>query len=92
MKISLEQRAKPTPDVLCQQVGGEVVLLDLASERYFGLDPVGSRIWQLLDQNLSLEQVLQHLNDEYDAPREQLRDDLLDLIKHLVDSGLVSVD
>lgn len=91
MNITLEQRASPTPDVLCQHVGDEVVLLDLASERYFGLDPVGSRIWQLLDQDLPLEQVLQCLCAEYDAPRDRLRDDLLLLVEQLTESGLVSI-
>ncbi len=91
MDITLAQRAKPTSDVLCQDVGGEVVLLDLASERYFGLDPVGTRIWHLLDQDLPLAQVLDTLADEYDAPRERLHDDLLALVARLLDAGLVQV-
>jgi hypothetical protein len=73
-------------------VGGEVVLLDLASERYFGLDPVGARIWNLLDQGLSLQQVLETLSTEYDAPRERLQSDLLDLVTQLADAGLVTVN
>ena len=92
MDKKLEQRAKPTSDVLCQSVGGEVVLLDLASERYFGLDPVGARIWNLLDQGLSLQQVLETLCTEYDAPRERLQSDLLDLVTQLADAGLVTVN
>ena len=91
MDITLAQRAKPTDDVLCQDVGGEVVLLDLASERYFGLDPVGTRIWHLIDQDLSLQQVLETLCAEYDAPRERLEADLLALVAQLADAGLVTV-
>lgn len=91
MDISLAQRAKPTPDVLCQDVGGEAVLLDLASESYFGLDPVGARIWTLLDQDQPLQQILETLCAEYDAPRERLQGDLIALVAQLAGAGLVTV-
>ena len=91
MHITLAQRAKPTADVLCQEMGGEVVLLDLASERYFGLDPVGTRIWALLDQDQPLQQVLDTLCTEYDAPRDRLQADLVALVGQLADAGLVTV-
>ena len=75
-----------------QESAGEAVLLDLASERYFGLDPVGTRIWALLDQGQPLQQVLDALCDEYDAPRERLQEDLLALVAELSEAGLVTVD
>jgi hypothetical protein len=91
MDITLAQRVKATSDVLCQDVGGEVVLLDLASERYFGLDPVGTRIWNLIDRDHTLQDVLETLCAEYDAPRERLQGDLLALVAQLADAGLVTV-
>ena len=36
--------------LLAQELAGETVLLDLASENYFGLDAVGTRVWQLLNE------------------------------------------
>ena len=91
MDITLAQRVKATSDVLCQDVGGEVVLLDLASERYFGLDPVGTRIWNLIDRDQPLQQVLEILCAEYDAPRERRQGDLLALVAELAEAGLVTV-
>lgn len=76
-------------DVLHQEVGGEAVLLDLASESYFGLDPVGSRIWELLDGRVALEQVRDRLCDEYDAPPDRISADLMALAQSLLDAGLV---
>jgi len=91
MEITLAHRLTATPDVLSQDVGGEAVLLDLASERYFSLDPVGTRIWTLLNQDQPLDAVLETLCAEYDAPRERLHDDLLALAARLRDAGLVKV-
>lgn len=91
MKLTLAHRAKPSEDVLFQEVGGEAVLLDLASECYFGLDPVGTRIWALLTENTSLKRTFDMLIDEYDVEPARLESDLLDLIGRMAKAGLVQV-
>jgi hypothetical protein len=54
MQPRLADQITVSPEVLFQEVGGEAVLLDLKSESYFGLDDVGMRIWQLLQEQGSL--------------------------------------
>ena len=44
--MNLNQTIAHSPNVISQEVSGETVLLDLDSEHYFGLDSVGTRIWQ----------------------------------------------
>jgi hypothetical protein len=75
-----------------QAVGDEVVLLDLASERYFGLDPVGTRIWELLPERENLADVLASLCEEFDAEPLRIEQDLLTLVQALSEAGLVSVE
>ena len=72
-RVTLAQRAIRSEDALFQDVGGEAVLLDLASERYFGLDPVGTRIWELLGQDQSLEAVAATLCAEYEGEPDRIR-------------------
>ena len=90
-RVTLEDRAQCSGEVLVQEVGGEAVLLDLASERYFGLDPIGTRIWQLLADAPSLQQVHATLCGEFDAPAERIQADLLALVGQLNEAGLVQV-
>ena len=90
--VTLDQRASRSDEVLAQEVGGESVLLDLASEQYFGLDPVGTRIWELLADAPTLGQVHETLCAEFDAEPERIRDDLLALVRQLREAGLVRVD
>jgi hypothetical protein len=52
MQIEKEQKFSVSPEVLFQEVSGEMVLLDLASENYFGLDEIGARISGLLESGL----------------------------------------
>ena len=80
-----------TPDVLHQELGGETVLLNLANESYFGLDEVGTRVWQVLGETQSANDVVTRLVDEYDVTVDQLRQDVERLITELADAGLVSV-
>lgn len=87
--VTLDSVFVRSSDVLFQEVGGEAVLLDLASETYFGLNPVGTRIWQLLGDGSALQSVRDALVAEYDAPPEQIESDLLTLATQLSDAGLV---
>ncbi len=76
---------------MVQEVGGEAVLLDLASEQYFGLDAVGSRVWALLGDSDLLATVHARLCEQFDAPAERIERDLLALTHALAEAGLVSV-
>lgn len=80
----------PGPRVLAQQVGEEAVLLDLASECYFGLDPVGARAWQLLQQQSSLATVYEQMRVEFAVAPERLRADLVSFVQKLLDTGLIT--
>jgi hypothetical protein len=78
------------PGVLHQVVGGEVVLLDLEREYYYGLDDVGSRIWQLLIEHGDPDAVAAEMLLEFDTDEPTLRRDIDELVDRLADVGLVT--
>ena len=80
-----------SPDVLLQELNGEAVLLDLKNERYYGLDDIGTRMWQLLDSNGRVDAACARLLQEYEVDETTLKDDLADLINQLAEAGLISV-
>ena len=83
---------RASDDVVAREVGGEMVLLDLASGTYFGLGTVGSRVWEMLSQgDVSLAQLADRIEDEFDAPRDQIERDLADLLDQLVAKQLAVV-
>jgi len=87
--IAIESRVNPAPNVLFRDLGGEAVLLDVGTGSYFGLNEVGARIWQLLAGGETIAGTLAKLVQEYEAPEDQLRADLLALVAELVTSGLL---
>lgn len=79
----------PSPEVLMQTVVGESVLLDLRSQKYFGLNQVGTRAWQLLQDGGDVATVHARLRDEYDVSAAELERDLDALFENLLRAGLV---
>lgn len=75
--------------VIARTVGGETVILDLESGTYFGLDPIGARIWQLIENGKSLAEACDAMIGEYDVSREVLERDALTLAADLVGNKLV---
>ena len=67
-------------DVLFQDLHGEAVLLNLKTGVYFGLDPVGKRVWDLLQTHARLSELLAAMVAEYDVTEERCAEDLLALV------------
>ena len=78
-------------NIVSRELEGEAVMLNLESGAYFGLDEVGTRIWQLIQEHGSLRKVLEVMQSEFDAAPETLENDLLRLVEELRGKGLVSV-
>ena len=69
----------------------ESVLLNLGIERYFGLDAVGTRMWQPVTSSPTIDAALAQVVDDYDAESETLRADLAALLEHLEKNGLIAM-
>src|SRR5215203_107538 len=91
MAISFSDRVQIPDDVLISNLQDESVILNLDSERYFGLDNVGTRMLSVLTTSESIEAAYQKLLREYAVDSEMLRADLLSLIENLVEKGVVQV-
>ena len=89
--MNLNQNITLSPDVISQEVSGETVLLDLGSENYFGLDEVGTRIWQLIEQSGNLQVIFDTMLEEYEVSPDQLLEDLGELVNQLSSQGLANL-
>jgi len=89
MSIQPDCKVQISPEVLFQDVAGEIVLLDLRSENYFGLDEIGTRIWSLLETGINIGEVVQILLQEYDVDQITLEADVADLLERLLEAELI---
>jgi hypothetical protein len=91
MPVSFEDRVKLPDDVLISSLQEESVILNLDTERYFGLDDVGSRMLTVLTTSTSIEAAYNSLRQEYEVDDEVLKEDLLALVDQLVEQGLIEI-
>jgi hypothetical protein len=91
MVHTFSSRVTIAPEVLFRLVGEEAVLLNLKTERYLGLDPVGTRMWGVLIDTPSIEAAYDTLLREYDVDPARLRQDLDEFLDKLLDQQLIQV-
>ena len=91
MAISFSDRVRVPDDVLISNLQEESVILNLDSERYYGLDDVGTRFLSALNTADSIEAAYEKLSQEYDVDEEVLRKDLLTLVENLLAQGIVQL-
>jgi hypothetical protein len=89
-RLRAETLLRPAPDVLFTDLGEEAVLLDLKSGTYFGLNAVGSRIWQLIAIQAPLGTIRDTLLAEYDAQPGLIWHDIEVLVGELLRRGLLA--
>jgi hypothetical protein len=89
--ITLATRLVASPDQVSANVAGESVILGMKDAMYYGLDPVGTRIWELLQKPAVLDDVLGTITAEFEVTREQAAADLLAFAADLHAHGLVEI-
>jgi hypothetical protein len=87
--MSFSERVRVAPDVLFRVVGEEAVLLNLSTVEYLGLDPVGTRIWNILCTADSIQSAYDDLLQEYEVEPARLRADLEEFIDQLLGRKLI---
>ena len=83
MPISFSTKISVAPDVTFRAVGEESVLLSLKTGSYLGLDPMGTRMWELLTSAGSIQSAFDTLLAEYEVEESLLRKDLQDFIRQI---------
>ena len=89
MELTLNTMVQVEQEVVSCDLVEEAAILNLKDGVYYGLNPVGARIWKLIQKPRKLSDILEILLDEYDVEREVCQSDLMELIKQLLDRGLI---
>lgn len=70
----------------------ELVMMDIDKGKYFSLNPVATRIWDLIDKPLDIEELCQLLMEEYDVTYDQCLSETAELLAEMVRLGLILVE
>ncbi len=83
------RRLKQARGVLKQEVSGSTILFNMEDGRYFAVNDVGVRVWDLCDGTMSVSEVSAVVAQEYDAPAAAINEDVLSLLDELWNERLV---
>jgi hypothetical protein len=79
---------KTLPNVVLDE---EIALMNTENGRYYSLDPVGTRIWAIMAEQITIKDIVAILLQEYEVTPEICGNDVIDLVKQLNEQGLVNI-
>jgi hypothetical protein len=91
MTITLQSIIVAVPDQISTELSGETVILHMGNGVYYGLDPVGTTIWNLIQKPCRVDAVRDAVLEEYDVEPERCQQDLLALLGSLAEQTLIEV-
>lgn len=89
--VSKHAAVVATRDQVCADLAGESVILHLQSGTYYGLDAVGTWIWEHIQQPRTVGEIRDAMLEEYEVEPGRCEQDLLALLQQLADAGLIEV-
>ena len=90
MAISyFELLGRPSNSVREMESQDGAVLLDIQQGLCFSVNPIGSKIWQMMKQELSFDRIVDNLVAEFSIPKEQVRVDVMEFVTLLNQKGLL---
>jgi len=91
VNLSLQSVVVAAKDQVSCDLGGEVAILSIRNGVYYGLDPVGAQIWNLLQKPLRVAEIREAVVQEYEVEPERCGRDLIALLEKLLVEGLIEV-
>jgi hypothetical protein len=91
-EITARSRIVAAKDQVSCNLAGESVILNLKNGIYYGLNPVGARIWSLIQERKRVEEVRDQILEEYEVDRDVCERELITLLADLEENGLVDVE
>lgn len=87
--LTTNSKIQLDPELLYSKIGDEIVLLTIESGKYFKVDAVGSRIWELIKEPITINALCQQLVEEYDTTTEECATDVISFLEKLLNDKLI---
>ena len=90
-KLTPSSYLQQDPEISAREFDGETVMMDKSLENYFGLDEIGTRIWQILEQKHTMLELCEKLTQEYNVDKEQCLHDITPFVEGLLSDELLII-
>jgi len=91
VKIDLDSRVVRSPEPISAETGGGVVMLSIETGKYFGLNQTAMAIWGRMETPITIADLCQAVQDEFDVTPEQAQKSVLAFVSQLVEEKIASL-
>jgi hypothetical protein len=91
VNLSVQSVVVASKDQVSCDLGGEAAILSIRNGVYYGLDPVGAQIWNMLQKPHRVAELREAVIQEYAVEPERCERDLIALLEKLLLEGLIEV-
>ena len=91
-KISKESMIKQTDDIVASEIDGETVMMSIENGQYYGLDLIGSHIWELIKTPIKVSDLINTLLEKYDVDGDTCQRDVLAFLNDLNQDNILVVE
>lgn len=90
--MKLQARISRSPHVAWREVEGAVYLVEPQDAKLHRLNSTGSSVWKLLETEMTAEQIVQHLKQEFAGDLSKVKDDVLEFLEYMKEKELITLD
>ncbi|WP_421924478.1 lasso peptide biosynthesis PqqD family chaperone [Paenibacillus luteus] len=89
--LLMEQLITQDPNNIVSDMGEEKVVLSIENGKYYNLGAMGSQIWDLIQEPVTIQHVVEALLKEYEVSKEVCEEQVLSFLSHLVEERLIQM-
>ena len=90
-EISRSARVSVSPSQVTSELDEEAVVLDMKKKIYYGLEPVGARIWQMIQEPKTVDEIVKDLVSEFEVEEDVCFEDCVAFLNELKEKELVTI-
>lgn len=91
MSITMENIVSRNPDLLAVPMDGDLVMMSISEGHYFGINPVGVRIWEALENSQTVRQLCEIITNEFDVDKQTCESDVRNFIQKMLEAKVVTM-
>lgn len=91
-KISKESIVKQVDDIVASEIDGETVMMSIENGQYYGLDLIGSHIWELIKKPIKVSDLIDTLLEKYDVDSDTCHRDVLAFLNDLNQDNILVLE
>ncbi len=92
VEISKDSIIKKTDEIVESAIDGETVMMSIENGEYYGLDSVGSHIWELIQSPIKVSELVDTLLKKYNVDHNTCESDVMEFLNELNNNKILVVE